>query len=64
MRVIFKHHHPHAPGPPPLSTVSVPVVGEVLDIKEFCLDIKWLEGEPNGFHHVAARHCGDAWRRT
>ena len=34
-----------------------PVVGEVLDIK-------WLEGEPHGFHHVAARHCGDASRRT
>ena len=34
-----------------------PVVGKVLHMK-------WLEGELHGFHHVAARHCGDASRRT
>ena len=34
-----------------------PVVGKVLHME-------WLEGELHGFHHVAARHCGDASRRT
>ena len=34
-----------------------PVVGKVLHMK-------WLEGELHGFHHVAARHCGDASHLT